>query len=469
MKKFLFLLCISLSFFFEHVNAAHIIGGKFRVSFIDTNRIKVQLEIERDCLGAGPDLENTVIVGLYSKSTNLKLDDLILTMDSIIRPKINYDCTGVRRLIEQGYFSGEYIVSSNIMNDTNGYYLNWERCCLTIQSVNIIYPDGTPFSAVIDIPRVKFGPNDSNYFYNNSPYKTDIFNPIICLNYDFEYNFGFIDDDGDSLSYEIITPFAGGYTSAFDPGQANGPKPYELILWQTGYSTMNPIHSSTTFSLDSLTGILKFKPTELGNYTFAIAVHEYRNGVKLGTVYYESLFFVHDCVSSIVSQPKDQYSIDHAPVTFRVKHSGTSVTYQWQYKPSLGISFEDIPNATSDSLVLNNITDSMNNYQYQCRIFKRTCNDNTKAARLHTINTAIIQSDRQELNVFPNPSNNQITISGIEQPIKLSLYTLTGVLLKEVLNTSVMEVSDILPGMYIIQATDQHDNANYFAKLRIGE
>lgn len=469
MKKILILIFILFSFCFEQVNAGHIIGGKFRVSFIDANRIKVQLEIERDCLGSSANLENIVIVGLYSKSTNLKLDELILTRDSIIRPKINYDCSGVHRLIELGYFSAEYTITSNVMNDTNGYYLNWERCCLTIQSVNIIFPESTPFSAVIDIPRVKFGPNDSKYFYNNSPYKTEIFNPIICLNYEFEYNFGFIDDDGDSLSYEIITPIAGGYTSAFSPSQTNGPKPYELALWEIGYTTTNPINSSIPFSFDSITGNLKFKPTELGSFTFAIAVNEYRSGVKIGTVYYQSLFFVHDCVSSIVSQPTDQYSIDHAPVTFRVKHSGTFVTYQWQCKPSLGISFEDIPNATSDSLVLNNITDSMNNNQYQCRIFKRYCNDITEAARLHTINTVIIQSDRKELNVFPNPSNNQITISGIEKPIKLSLYTLTGVLLIEVLNTNKMEVSDISSGMYIIRATDQKSNTNYFAKLRIGQ
>jgi len=469
MKKFLLLLCISITYYCADVSAAHIIGGKFRVSYINANRIKIELQLERDCAGGGAPFETIVNVGLYNKSTNSTVLNFSLNRDYIIKSPYNYDCKGINRCFELANYST--ILNTNTIFDFNstGYYLQWERCCLTNQLVNVLDPGGTPFSALIEIPRLNQSPTDTTNFVNSSPFKKDIFDPLVCLNYDFEYDFGFTDNDGDSLVYELITPIAGGYTSAFNPGQNTGPAPYDSIIWAIGFSANNFITSNTPISLDYNTGKLSFKPSVLGKYQFAIAVHEYRNSMKIGTVYYQSILNVYNCTSVITSQPIDQYSIDYAPVTFRVKHSDSTVTYQWQYRPSDSVAFENIQNANSDSLSLSNIVDFMNNYQYRCIMYKDSCNDISIAAKLHIINTGIFHTNRQDLKVFPNPSSNQITITGIEHPIKLSLYSLTGILLKEVFNTSVMEVSDILPGMYIIRATDQQNNPNYFAKLRIGE
>ena len=74
-----------------------------------------------------------------------------------------------------------------------------------------------------------------------------------------------------------------------------------------------------------------------------------------------------------------------------------------------------------------------------------------------------------QITLHPNPSNTIVTISGVDEPIKISLYSLEGKLLKEIYHSSTMDVSDILPGMYIVRVTDKNHNAYYFGKLRIGE
>ena len=104
---------------------------------------------------------------------------------------------------------------------------------------------------------------------------------------------GFDDIDGDSIVYELITPIAGGYTSEFNPGQNTGPKPYDDIEWAIGFDLINPIESSSGFAFNTNTGLMTFTPTQLGKFLFSIAVHEYRNNKKIGTVYYESMLFVY--------------------------------------------------------------------------------------------------------------------------------------------------------------------------------
>lgn len=466
MRKSAILLFFMVFLVLSEAQSAHIIGGKFRLNYFAADSIQIQLELERDCGGGGASFETIAFVGIYSKSTNLQVDIIELSRDKIVSSPYSYDCNGIERCVQVGYFSVLINTNQAQFSETGGYYLQWERCCLTDLLININNPGGTPFSALIEIPKFK---TNGIALVNSSPYKEEIFNPLICLNQDFEYDLGFHDIDGDSLVYEIIRPIAGGYTSAFDPAQNTGPKPYDSVEWTPDFSTSNFIPSITPFSLNSSTGLMKFKPSQLGKYLFAMAVHEYRNGIKLGTVYYESILYVYDCTSAIVVQPKDQYSVNFAPVTFKVKHSDTNAHYQWQIRQSLSTTFTNIQSANADSFIVQNIVDSMNNYQYRCVIHKNACDDITFAARLRLVNTGIEQSSLKRITLHPNPSNTIVTVSGVDEPIKVSLYSLEGKLLKEIYYSSTMDVSDILPGMYIVRVTDKNHNANYFGKLRIGE
>ncbi len=470
MKRIKVIIPILISLFSLNVNAAHLIGGKFRATYINDYQIKIQLEIERDCISGGAPFENSIFVGLYKKSNDEQVATLVMPRDTIISSSYNYDCNGLKRCVQVGYFST--IFNINIINniEANGYYLHWERCCLNNLFINLFDPGATPYSAVLELTKFRDSAADSTVIRNSTPYRNEIFNPLICLNKDFETDLSFIDDDGDSLVYEISEPIAGGYTSLFNPAQRTGPKPYDLATWSLGFDIFNILPNKSNFSFNTSTGILKFKPIALGLYILPISIHEYRNGIKIGTVNYETNLFIYKCDSAIIIHPKNQNAKVDSSVIFRTKHMLPFVSYQWQLKKPTDTLFYNILNANSDSLVINNIKDSMNNNEYRCLIQKTNCTDITNPAVLY-VNTTDINNIKtsKKITLSPNPSNTIVTISGVNEPNKVSLYSLDGKLLKEINHSNTIDLSDILPGMYIVQVTDKNHNANYFGKLRVGE
>lgn len=469
MRKSAILFFISICFFNISIKGAHITGGKMKMIHW-SNAFRIQLELERDCMGGGAQFESSINVGLFNKMNNIQIDQYYLDLDSVRSYPYQNNCNVSNRCYERAYYSYTfYFPAGNYLFDTTGYYLYWERCCLSNDIDNIFRAGETPIGIQLDIPRFSINQYQNSIYPNSSPSTNTTFNPLICLNSDFEYQFDYTDVDGDSLVYELTEPNAGGYTDKNNPNEFTGPKPYNDITWLSPYNKNSPLPSSTPFTLNAQTGLLSFKPTQLGKFIFAFAIHEYRAGVKIGTVYYESLIYVYDCTSAILMHPKDQFAKVDSTVIFRTKHSIANITYQWQQKNLSNPVFTNILNANADTLVLLHVADSMNNFQYRCYMQKSTCADITFAAKLHVLNTGIEQSSLKRITLHPNPSNTIVTVSGIDEPIKVSLYSLEGKLLKEIYHSTTMYVSDILPGMYIVRVTDKNHNSNYFGKLRIGE
>jgi len=58
--------------------------------------------------------------------------------------------------------------------------------------------------------------------------------------------------------------------------------------------------------------------------------------------------------------------------------------------------------------------------------------------------------DLANLNIFPNPASNIVTIEFIKQIDKVSLYDMNGMLIKEV-NKNKIDLSDIINGIYVLQ------------------
>ena len=131
MRKSAILLFFTVFLVLSEAHSAHIIGGKFRLNYIDANNIKIQLELERDCGGGGAAFEKIATVGVFSTSTNLQVDQLSLSRDTIVSSPYSYDCNGTARCVEVGYFSVLINTNQAQFIETGGYYLQWERCCLS--------------------------------------------------------------------------------------------------------------------------------------------------------------------------------------------------------------------------------------------------------------------------------------------------------------------------------------------------
>ncbi len=105
-------------------------------------------------------------------------------------------------------------------------------------------------------------------------------------------------------------------------------------------------------------------------------------------------------ISLITSQPVSQNVCIGNTATFSVTASGTN-TYQWQVSTNNGVSFTNIttPSAVTNSLVISNVSNTINNSQYKV-IITTTC-------------SGILSSNIVNLNVF-GPTNNSYVQNACE-------------------------------------------------------
>ncbi len=456
MKKALVVLLIfSLSI---SAGAEHLMGGKFSYKKINANTIEFTLELERDCASTGAAFENPLRVGLYASSTNLLLSSILLS--SVQNTKYNYssNCGQIISCKEIGRFVGT-LNTSNISRNNIGYYLNWERCCMNSNNINLFDPTNTPYSAIIDLPSRLFDSTQINF---NSPRTNNVFNPIICVNKLFKYKLNYTDSDGDSIAFRFIQPIIGGYTSYIDPGQNTGPKPYDLVTYILGYDKYNFIDATDTPRLNPLTGEISFTPTAIGSYVFGYAVDEFRNGQLIGTVYHQSLLKTNICDSIIIEQPQDQYVNINDKALFRVRHNLSNVNYQWQVS-SFNMAFSNMQGETRDSLVFNQVIPSLFLNKYRCAIDNGKCIEYSYNVSLKNLSIGINNFNKVKINVYPNPSKGLVTLSAGNYNC-IGVYSLDGKLIIRSNLKNAIDISALENGIYIIRAEDEKGQT-YYAKV----
>lgn len=123
--------------------------------------------------------------------------------------------------------------------------------------------------------------NNSNNECNNSPKLSLINLPYTCVGVPLHYNLGFIDADGDSLSYALVPAQASETPNA----------PFELN-YLPAYSGSEPIPG---MAIDPVTGQIEVTPMQIGKFNAVVQVKEYRNGILIGIVSYDFMFLVNMC------------------------------------------------------------------------------------------------------------------------------------------------------------------------------
>ncbi|HRH67478.1 MAG TPA: SprB repeat-containing protein, partial [Bacteroidia bacterium] len=110
---------------------------------------------------------------------------------------------------------------------------------------------------------------DNSTSQNNSPVFSNIPIAFECIGQNNYYNHGGLDADGDSLVYSFAAPL----------NDANLP-----VQYAAGYSVTNPITSVPAVSINTQSGDIFMHPTTPEIAVMAVQIHEYRNGVLIGTV-----------------------------------------------------------------------------------------------------------------------------------------------------------------------------------------
>lgn len=296
MKKRSYLTIFILLIIGFSAKASHIVGGDFTYRWINGNKFELTLKLYRDCntpVAFDPD----IVIGVFDKVTNLRADTLQMSLVSSGNVTLSGPAASCTIPPEICVEEGIYIDTLNLSNNSNGYYLVWERCCRNASVINMDNPNLTGIAFYLEMPNPAL--HNSSPAFNFDPL------PFMCEGQPLNYSFAATDIDGDQLVYELVNPLAGniGYPTASPQPVLPTPLPgpYASVLYTPGFSLSNVCGSSTNpLAVNPTTGNVSVTVDYSGLYSMAVAIHEFRNGVEIGLVRREIEFSVIICPNSPV-------------------------------------------------------------------------------------------------------------------------------------------------------------------------
>jgi len=293
--------------------ATHIVGGEITYKLIDSiNYVyKVTIKVYRDCYSGIPPFSNPLPLQIIDGATKN-----VLWTESIIFPgKVELPLTEVNDtcliVIPDGVCVEEAIYRKEITLPpiAGGYHLTYQICCRNGSIINII-PNWATYTAFIpDTGVAKY--YNSNPAFNNFP-------PIlVCKDAPLEFDHSATDLDGDSLVYELCTPYNSG---AF---------PYSPVTWIAPYKKKDPL-GGVPLSIDT-NGLLTGTPNTIGQFVVGVCVKEYRNGVFLSEGKRDFQFNVTECFNPTVAIVDDVIqSCGDKTITFP-NNSISAFAWEWDF------------------------------------------------------------------------------------------------------------------------------------------
>ena len=303
------LLCLVCLLAFWPLKASHIVGGEMYYSYTGSsgsnNNYRVTFYLFVDCKnGSSSSIEQdkNAYLNVFSKSTSrfnlYKTYALSNARTGPVRVSdFKYSCLKNKPDVCVDKYT--YTVDVSLPINANGYVLSYERCCRNSTTVNIQNPGTTGATYWTSIPGSNLVSKD------NSPVFKSLPPTFICINAPFTFDNSATDSDGDSLVYELTTPFKGASSNSPIPGpfSATNPANFTNISWLTssGYNQANQIDGIPKMTINSKTGKLTVVPTKMGQYVIGVKVKEYRNGVLIGESKRDVQFNVISCIFEVVS------------------------------------------------------------------------------------------------------------------------------------------------------------------------
>lgn len=281
-----------------NANATHIVGGQIYYSYLGGNSYRITLNLYVDCYNGSEnaiDMDKRSVIGVFDMSNNGRLRDKYYLTNPSEREisKLNYNC--VKPFKDQCVTEFKFERTISLPANQEGYIIGYQRCCRNDIITNIIDPGNVGATYWIHIPGTKLGRDNNAAYFKNLPPN------FLCLNAPMVFDHSAIDSDGDSLVYELYTPYIGGNNSnQIKPDPPLGP-PYSRINWRNGYGTSDQLNGNPKLEIDRYSGQLTCTPTRTGQYVVGIKVTEYRKGVKIGETMRDFQFYVRQCEFDVVS------------------------------------------------------------------------------------------------------------------------------------------------------------------------
>jgi gliding motility-associated-like protein len=328
MKRILNLFLLPFFFFVfnKSSQAVHIVGGDISYECLGPSpttgimQYRITMHIYRDPIRSNAaGFDNPAYLGIYAGTSNIPHSVIPLRNPTITNIPITFTtpCLVIppNIRVEEGIYQDIVELPFN----PDGYTLSYQRCCRNHSINNLAFPASTGATYTISLSAEAQQQCNSSPTFNKFP-------PIvICLNRDLEFDHSATDVDGNTLVYELCSPFSGGGNSSstgFNSPAPNppAPPPYSPVIFSPGYSGINPINASPTLSIDPNTGLLTGFPTSLGQYVVGICVKEYdAQGNLLSSTLRDFQFNVAICddqVNAKISADSINFTTDQYYVNF---------------------------------------------------------------------------------------------------------------------------------------------------------
>jgi gliding motility-associated-like protein len=288
------------------LKATHIVGGEMNYRYLGNDEYLIDLSVFMDCINGDPGAigeDATAWLSVFDGSTNNMLQGypILVARNGPNRiTKVNYNCisTTPNACVDHYWYQTTLYLPPR----AGGYVVSFQRCCRNGTISNIVNPGGTGANYWTRIP-------DANEMPDKKPNTSAVFKELppnfLCTNTILKFDHSAYDADGDSLVYDLFTPFLGASRTNPRPdnnqrGQLAEP-PFYNIQFANGYNFETPIDGDPPLTIDPETGFIFLVPTVEGQFVVGIRVREYRNGVLISETKRDYQFNVSECQVDMVA------------------------------------------------------------------------------------------------------------------------------------------------------------------------
>ena len=282
MRK-LIILPITLFFLLCQIQLAarHIVGGELSYVNLGNDLYEFTMRMYRDCncVDCAP-FDPQAEIGVYRCGTDVNCavlnQSLTFATASARRGDISivdapdYPCLVPPDVCVEQTF---YVWQMTLPKSTESYFVAYQRCCRNVTINNIIAPQATGSTYVVEItPRAQELENSSPSFNDFPPI-------VICAGSSLDFSHSATDPDGDQLVYEFCAPLDGGDNNvdqallATCQGAAPSPAcppPYNTVSFRapeyTPFTPLGPgsIQNEDVVRIDSRRGTITGTPQFFG-------------------------------------------------------------------------------------------------------------------------------------------------------------------------------------------------------------
>ena len=273
MKKILYLFSLVILLFSNDIKASHYVGYDMTLISLGNDLYKLRAVAYRDARPNTAGFPSSMNFSVYVNGGTFTNPAPIpnITVNNI-KPgngftPVTYDpkdCPppGANLLLEKYVYESAAINLSSF-NALVGYYVTYTTCCRNLDISNVQNPGNTGITFTMEFPRLN---STAPTRFNSSP----VFNNLPLISYIvgklYTQDWSAVDPNGDSLIYKMA-----------QSRDQNTSKPFTLINFAPGYKLdSNIADGSPDFNINSQTGIITYKPNNIGRYLISIRVEEWK-------------------------------------------------------------------------------------------------------------------------------------------------------------------------------------------------